>query len=1175
MCETDTSKWPSRLRELIKLFYQVNTHLTFVTSHSRSTIPTFDLLQRMCPQVTKKDLAMISLLLPVGDVYYNYVDENQVLVSSKENLKTTGRNGYKQSEASVLDDAYAEISENVKRRKKEGTQLLIFEFRDAKVHGIGSKMKLGRGPKESGNDFFLASLDLSLQNLTRQQLTQMIKSRNQKFRQAIQSRLDICSEEELQNDGELLMQKLLNESEKLIPSKPDLSDPLDSLRKNTDVQIKHSSTRDIDFELIMHILQRKPFYRNQIVFSDILTMKKEGSYIPLILDGEENIRDIHPQLSQALFDYKGISIETDLYSHQQKALSAILRTDGKKRHVIVSTPTSSGKSLIYQIPILNDILWDITNNKRPFARRNTAFFIFPTKALAQDQKRHLEDFIKYIPATSKRKIVVNTFDGDTPQSDRKSIRCFSDIIFTNPDAIHASILPNCMNDYEHNSGFKEFLRNLRYIVIDELHIYKGTFGLNVRLIMSRLMRVVSVLRDIESPNAEIPVQLISCSATIKNPVSHFRVICNLHKSEEVVHVDEDGSPSCKKEFILWNPPPLMNKKGQVQTQLTSLSSLLKPMPISKIIPRENIISECAKMIIQLLGHSSSVRLIAFCPIRKVCELVMKEIRSLASEESCRGPHFLHSEVMSYRGGYAPSDRRLIEQKMFSGELRAIVATNALELGIDLANLDVIITCGFPMLKMNLHQQFGRAGRNPDSSGTAAILICGTTPIDQYYLKNPKDLLDKSNYEDLCVDGLLRPGLYEFFLKGHLQCAAFELPFLLDRDQHWFATDTSPSASELVSRLCQEVLFKDTNGYYRTGPDYLPWPPDSVSIRKTEEVTYAVVDITNNRNIVIEEIEELRTSFTLYEGAIFLHQGLSYLVKEFDTDYRFAKVERVKVDWTTLQRDFTDVDPIRIEYIKQLVHPSSGKPSDIPVFYGTIETTIIVFGYFKVNRRNEIIEAVEVKNPPVIIKSKGFWIDIPSNIISLIKEKSLSMAGGIHSAQHAIMNMLPLFVGYGATSDPNAKFTSLFGETELMSECKAPEKEFAHRQTKRVRPARIIFHDSKGGLQGTGVAQKTFDLIDSIMEATYHRILKCDCDWGCPNCIASTFCKEMLLVMSKPASLIIIGGLLGYDLNELKKTICDGPEPNMPRISIETIRDSNDRVKLADDVKILKPRSNKT
>lgn len=1156
-------EWPQPLVGLFAKFKLINTHLTFLSSFSRHTIPTFDHLQKLNDDISTLDLAMIKYLLPSGDVSYDYVDENQIMLNEK--VKFSWDKGYSQNQPRTVDDAYEAISHQ--EEPKHEKQLLVFEFTDIRTQGIGAIIKgkdleKRKRQKRENNEnlfnsdypeFFQATNKLAMEHLTQEQLQAIIAGRNNTFKVCVDNFLHDFTAEELLE--EVPFKSLVESTLKLVPEPAHLSDPVDMMAVRASEPVLSIDKPELDE--MLRVLNEKPLFRDQIQVATTLTAQRQAKLEPM------NSNIIHPDLVEALWQYKGIdAVDGGLYLHQAQALRAITE---EKKHVIVSTSTSSGKSLIYQIPILNDILSDIDagiNNNR---RTATAMFIFPTKALAQDQKRHLTDLISQLPQ-KHRKITVDTYDGDTASQDRPRIRNYADIIFTNPDAIHAAILPNHdMNTSLEPRGWEEFLKSLKYVVMDELHVYKGTFGVHVSYVMSRLNRLISYLTC-----GTIPLY-ISCSATIKNPESHFRTVCAIPDTGTVEHIYEDGSPSTEKKLVVWEPPVLMNKKGQrdiPQRKLALATSVESPIK-SPYLPRENIIGELAKILVHLLCKLPTIKVIVFCPIRQICELLIKEVRALiASNDHPEWTGLHEHDVMSYRGGYSKSDRRAIERKMFNGQLRAIVATNALELGIDLSDLDVVISCGFPGLKLNLHQQFGRAGRGRSSKGSLAILVCGGNPVDRFYLQNPLELCDKTSYEDLCVEGILDGSLNQMVMSMHLQCAAFEWPIDLENDQKWFSPHDSQKMTTTFQNLCKEKLNLDNRGTYRTDPRYLPWPSERVSLRAIELTNYAVVDITNNRNIVIEEVEELRTSFTLYEGGIFLHQGLPYIVKEFNPDEKYAKVERVKVTWITQQRDFSDVDPTEIELVKRLQPPNLETPSDIPVFFGKIQTTIVVFGYFKVNRKLEILEAVEVKNPPVVLKSKGFWIDIPTLAITAIQEKKLSPAGGIHAAQHAIMNVLPIFITGGATTNPNVRFNSNLGDAELATECKAPEKEFAQRQSKRKRPARLIFHDAKGGERGTGISAKTFEFIDDIVYTTYQRVVGCECEWGCPLCVSGSFCKENMLVMSKPAAIIILGALLSYDIDHLKDQVVDGPEENMPPLNVETISQEGRTVKFAPDVEIV-------
>lgn len=1168
---------PAEFLSLRRKFRRINTHLTFLASFSRHTLPSLSHLQTLDPNITACDLQMILLLMPTG-VTFGYVDENEIMLGEK--VKFSWARGYELQLA--VDAAYAPV--------EPARPVLLFEFCDSKTQTVGAVARAGRmrGVRKEERGPF-SSAQLAVTPLPQLQLQATVRARNARFDSAVAawpgSYADLCAR-----------------AQATLPVAPTLADPVEESQKSetTNGRLSESNKNGnidptlpespVSCDAMVAALEKAPLFRNQHYVSAPLTAARNASFAPAPAD-------LHPHALAALRK-RGID-PAALYTHQARALDAVLGGT----HTIISTATSLGKSLVYQLPIISRILHDADMGWNTHSRTATALFVFPTKALAQDQKRHLLELVAQLPPGA-RKISVDTYDGDTASGHRQHVRRFADIVFTNPDAIHAAILPNALEG--ENRGWPNFLTNLRYVVVDELHVYRGTFGVNVSFVMARLNRMLAHM-------GARPVYVL-CSATINNPEAHFRAVCALTATDEVVHVAEDGSAAKEKVLVVWEPPVLMNKRGELPSNWSKgykPQTLLRPMhqsrlppnvdpssnaeanlgvesnldltsqqqglgsdlpsPASLFLPRESILSETAKILVHLLTSFPNIKIIVFCPIRQMCELVIKEVRALIKDNRNTQWNALHEhDVMAYRGGYSKSDRRAIEQKMFRGELRAIVATNALELGIDIADLDVVISCGFPQLKLNLHQQFGRGGRGSSSNGSMAILVCGANPVDRYYLNHPQELCDMSSYEDLCIEGILDSSLNEMLKTMHLQCAAFELPIDLERDLRWFSRN---SPDEFV-RLCKENLHPDNRGAYRTDPRYLPWPAEKVSLRAIEETAYAVVDITNNRNVVIEEIEELRTSFTLYEGGIFLHQGYPYLVKEFNPDEKYAKVQRVDVTWLTQQRDFSDVDPVQIELVKQLFPPSVTTPTDIPVFYGPVETTIIVFGYFKVSRKQEILEAVDVKNPPVVIRSKGFWVDIPRGVLGAIEDKRLNAAGGIHAAQHAIMNTLPIFIAGGATTDPNVRFNSSLGDAELSTECKAPEKEFAQRQSKRKRPARLIFYDSKGGPQGTGMSAKTFELIDQIIYTTYRCIVECDCDWGCPRCVTGSFCKENMLVMSKPAAIIILGSLLGYSLEEMKSKVPDGPEPNMPPVNVETITETGRGVKFAPDVQIVAVRKAK-
>ncbi|KAI5954282.1 HRQ1 [Candida jiufengensis] len=1073
-----TDDWSPFFQRLVKIFHEINTHLTFLSSHSRSIIPSIQLIQKLNNTITETDLAIIKFLFPEDEVFFDYVDENQIMVSFMEEVKV-GKKGYDQK---PVADRYDED------KPTNSKQLLIFDFQDVKIHGIG-KMVKGRkklkGHKPKGfeetrrQSFFLNDTKSAIVPLEQVNLTKMIQGRDSRFKKYLESYIQLYGE-----DAE---DKLIKRALPLIPEEPNLNDIVEILegRENV-IEEKNLMTSDD----MIAALKNSKSYGDQITAIHQLNYESPARY--------KDPPQFHPELEELIF-----SNVDSLYTHQAEALHALL-DESTNSHVIVSTSTASGKSFIYQLPVLNSILWDITNGLK--GRKTTALFIFPTKALAQDQIRHFQEFLNQLPSNSRRPIIINTYDGDTPFAERNRISKESDILFTNPDTIHASILPN--NKFD---NWADFMRALKYVVVDELHIYKGTFGINVGYVMARLQRI--------KHKFDSSFKFISCSATINNPTNHFKTVCAIPDSDNVIHVSDDGSARCEKKLLIWNPPVLMNQRGEKGPADSS----------SNLIPRVSMVSESARLLLTLLTELKGIKVIIFCPIRVVVESVMREIRYLL-QNSYSKCGIDQSEIMSYRGGYSKSDRRIIEKKMFEGQLRAIVATNALELGIDLSDLDVVITCGFPMSKSNLHQQFGRAGRAKNAKGSLAIFVVGRSPVDQYYLENSEELVHNT-YEDLCVDSLRDMEHGSLILERHLQCAAYEDPIDVNDDYRWFSHGRSFKEFE---KILNEHLLKDIGEKYVTNTKYLPKPSKLVPIRAIDDTTVAVVDITNGRNIVIEEVEWQRTTFTIYEGGIFLHQGQSYLVKEFNSDQKYAKVERVNVDWTTSQRDYSDVDPEEVELVK----PLATKAIDLPVFFGIIKVTMRVFGFFKVNRKEEILEVVEVDNPPVISYAKGCWLNIPRLAIDIIIAKKLSAAGGIHAAEHAIMNMLPIHIN---TSKSNTNM----GDFEMGTECKAPTKEFKSTESTRKRPARLIFYDTKGNRSGSGFSYKTFECIDELLQTTFDRIKHCQCQWGCPLCVVGNTCREQSIVISRPASLIVIASLLGIDLLELANELPDGPEPGLP------------------------------
>lgn len=1010
------------LKYLETLHFKLVSYFTFL-SNRKHIITSFDLFKEhlaktLEKELTVEDVAKIKSIIP-NNMIFEYVDKNQYILEEKH---FTWKDGFKQKETDIF---------NIDKNNPDALndQILVIEFIDS-----GNKAR-------HNNDFF--------KSLTPEAIKKLIIKRDNRFKKVFHNLVNYQKENSL---NYINLQYL-----KYLPERLKFINPMDEMNK-VDLGTTHQPIAKI-----LENFKKTPFYKEQISQTSTYQIPpKRAIYDPNFF----NEVKLHEDLKNLLVS-KGLN---NVYLHQSIGLKSVLL---EHKHVISTTSTSSGKSLIYQVPILESLLSD---------RNSTSLLLFPTKALSQDQHRSLISFIGDLPSIDND--LIKTFDGDTNKLERQEIRSSANIILTNPDMLHLTLLPN-------HKHWSRFLKNLKYVVIDELHIYKGSFGSNVAYILRRLRRVCSLFGNDS-------IQFISSSATLNEAANHLGKMIGLQEdliNDNIVWIDEslNGSPCGTRNIIGWNPD--MDNGG-------------------------SMISDTSKLIVELL--KSNTRTIVFCTIRKTVELVMKEVRSLLKDDAT-----LLSHIMSYRGGYSIADRRKIEHQMFNGGLTCIVATNALEVGIDIGGLDVVLMCGFPISLSGFEQEMGRAGRRGLDS--LCLLVAGGDPVSQYYVNKINELVEKKEWEDLCID------LKNLMIaEGQLQCAFRERNVpneeLSDEWVNWW----NCLPWEIYENLIREKLKWESDIKKWTCDDvYLPYPPLLVSIRAIDEDSFAVVDITggNGHQEVIETIEMSRTTFTLYEGGIFIHQGLPYLIKDFNVDEKYALVERVNVDWTTNQRDFTDVDPVLIERLRSL------KDCNVPIYFGNIIKTSIVFGFFKVNKRGQILDSVEVNNPPVKYKSKGVWIDFPVNLIDMIKNHKLNLAGAIHAAQHAIMNVLPRFVTIGSYD-------------EVACECKAPEKEFASRETKRKRPARLILFDNKGGRQGNGLSARVYECAELILQETLKIVEECACSFGCPICCAGMQCNENSLVLSKDGCKII----LRYLLND-KDPLHDipfGPEGNMPEIKIETV-----------------------
>ncbi|GAA5980934.1 hypothetical protein JCM11641_005489 [Rhodosporidiobolus odoratus] len=1070
--------FPEHFKGLEKTFKALNTVYTFCSAR-KSMATTFDVLKGSVENLLKRpletrDIAQIKSLLPEL-VSFAYIDSDSLRLHASappDDPKAEKR----QQKALELDEAFragaiGQEAQDVGKSKEVKDTVLLFAFNDGELkseNGAGKIVtrKFQRKKKKGDNSPSPSPAPDAAPQFSAASMTTLINKRNLKFHTAVSDLLVACSSHNPPLDP---VELLLEATEENLPVHPDelLTEEVikekgvRERKEELEFRERHPEMRESMRRVIEQMMGDKELYKEQIVENGHRTTDaREPIYGAL----DHPISDA---LSSALLSTKSID-STHLYSHQAAAINALHPSPAHPhgRNVIISTSTSSGKSLIYQLPVVQALEED------PDA---TALYVFPTKALAQDQKRSLGELVAAVEGLEDVKVA--TFDGDTVKEDRDYVRENANVIFTNPDMLHITILPQ-------EERWRRFFRKLRFVVVDELHTYSGLFGSHVAFVMRRLRRICAAVGNRH-------VQFVSCSATIANPAEHMRTIFGV---EDILLIDEDGSPCGQKEHIIWNPPyidELDPKQGRVST-----------------------ISETSRIFRFLMERG--IRTIVFCRVRQQCEILMKQVRQ---DLMLDGRGDMAKRVMSYRSGYSPQDRRRIEQEMFAGELLGVIATTALELGIDIGSLDAVISVGFPYTLSGLRQQAGRAGRrNKDS---LAMLLCDPFPLDQHYARNPDEVFE-SKVQAVGVD-LENPLVRE----GHVQCAADEIPMHPEEDAGYF----TKGDEEVLRRLCLERLVPDEDGFFHCHPRFKPYPAKAVPIRSTEDEYYTIVDITSGRSKVIEEVEVSRAIFTTYPGAVYMHMGRTYLVKDVSHDRKLASVEEATVEWRTRQRDYTNIDPVDALTIREM-HGGAATAS-----YGTIKIESVVFGYFKVDKRNNILDTVTLHTPPFLRHSHGLWIDVPRSALEILLLKNFHPAGSIHAAEHALMSLTPV--------------VAMCAEGDVRTECKMPEKEMSGVGTTRKRPARLILYDTAG--KSGGICAKVFDSVSNLVAQAADTIANCGCADGCPSCVASNICSGANTIVSKLGALIVLDSLLGrpIDVDSIPlQTLAVGTTPGGPGSTID-------------------------
>jgi DEAD/DEAH box helicase domain-containing protein len=525
------------------------------------------------------------------------------------------------------------------------------------------------------------------------------------------------------------------------------------------------------------------------------------------------------ELPQALWSVLRKNGIFQLYAHQAAAIDAV--AEGKD--VAIVTGAASGKTLCYNIPVVSRLLGE------PDAR---AMYLFPTKALTQDQLATLQRWVQDEALSDRLRPAV--YDGDTPSHSRSRIRCDASIILTNPDMLHVGILP-------YHGRWHAMLRNLRYVVVDELHAYRGIFGSQVACVLRRLLRLCEHYGS--------RPQIVCCSATIANPLE----LAEKLTGRRMTLIDDDGSPRGRKYFVLWNPPFL------------DLDNMV----------RRSANIEAMELLRELVRRRTQT--IVFAKSRVAAELIYKY-----AAEALAGEGDLADRIRPYRGGYLPKQRRAIEKDLFSGRLLAVSATNALELGIDVGRLDAAILVGFPGTICSTWQQAGRAGRS--SQDSLVLLVGYNEPVDQYLMRHPEYLFGAGHEH-----GVIDP-YNPYILASQLACACFEKP-LEPSDSDYFG----PLVEQVAGICCEEGQMKSIDGrfYWSTSE----FPAKTASLRTISPDTYTIADISQGGK-VIAQVDSISAPELVYPNAIYLHEGQSYLVKDLDSQAKVAKVAAVEVDYYT-------------------------------------------------------------------------------------------------------------------------------------------------------------------------------------------------------------------------------------------------------------------------------------
>jgi DEAD/DEAH box helicase domain-containing protein len=611
-----------------------------------------------------------------------------------------------------------------------------------------------------------------------------------------------------------------------------------------------------------------------------------------------------------------------LYSHQAEAFE--LARAGKD--FVVVTPTASGKSLCYNLPIMNKLM-----TEDPQAR---ALYLFPTKALSADQVDELYSMVEAAGADIK----TYTFDGDTPVSARNAIRKAGNIVVTNPDMLHSGILP-------HHTIWIKLFENLKYIVIDELHQYRGVFGSHLANVLRRLKR----LCEFYGSNP----QYILCSATIGNPKELAEKITD----REINVIDKNGAPAGERHFIFYNPPVVNRQLGI----------------------RKSSVNETAHVAAMFIGND--IQTIAFARSR-----VRVEILTTYLKEELARRKVPTDKVQGYRGGYLPNERRAIERGLRSGEIMGVVSTNALELGIDIGGLDVAVMCGYPGGIASAWQQAGRAGRKTDLS--LAVMVASSSPLDQFIVNNPEYFFAK-----IPEAGIVDPENL-VILVSHLKCALFELP--VGENEQFGVVPTS----KVLDFLAQEQLAKKSGDKYHYTSDI--YPASEVSLRTASPENFVIMD-ESDKGRAIGEIDYFSAPELVHPEAIYLHQSRQYQVRHLDWEGKRAYVIPVEVEYFTDAESKVTIKILHTDQEENLGNGIQKGMGDVSVTRVVVRYKKVRF------HTHENLGWGRVDLPEQEMHTGSFWVSLPEDVAQVLGWSPDKLAGAMHGAAHLLRQILPIWI----------------------------------------------------------------------------------------------------------------------------------------------------------------------